>query len=191
MPVPGPYTVRLTVNGKTRTSPMHIVPDSRGSLPAAQLDAQLAFALRVRDDISKLTGLVNSVRSVREQLQARTKALEPRRGEKAIADLLAASDRVVKKADALEDKLHNPTAEVVYDILAMRGGTRLYSRLAPLLMWATESDGPPTEGMTQVLEGQEKELQDLERETQAFVSQDVSPLNATAAKLGLGFVVIR
>ena len=189
--VPGTYTVRLTVNGKTLTSQMRIVPDPRGSLPAVQLDAQLAFALRVRDDISKLTGLVNSVRSVREQLQGRTKALEPRRDEKAIADLLAASDRVVKKADALEDKLHNPTAEVVYDILAMRGGTRLYSRLAPLQMWAIESDGPPTEGMKQVLEGQEKELQDLEKETQAFVSQDVAPINAAAAKLGLGFVIVR
>ncbi len=189
--VPGTYTVRLTVNGKTQTSQMRVVPDPRGSLPAAQLDAQLAFALRVRDDISKLTGLVNTVRSVREQLQARAKALEPRRSEAAIADLLAASERVVKKADALEDTLHNPTAEVVYDILAMHGGTRLYSRLAPLQMWAIEADGPPTEGMKQVLEGQEKELQDLEKQTAAFVSQDVAPLNATAAKLGLGFVVIR
>jgi len=109
----------------------------------------------------------------------------------AIADLLAASERVIKKADSLEDTLHNPTAEVVYDILAMHGGTRLYSRLAPLQMWAIEADGPPTEGMTQVLVEQEKELRDLEAQTAAFVSQDVAPLNATASKLGLGFVVIR
>ena len=189
--VPGTYTVRLSVNGKTETTTLRVVPDPRGSLAAADLDAQLAFALRVRDDISKLTGLVNQVRSVREQLQSRAKALDPRRAEPPVADLLAASNRVVKKADALEDRLHNPTAEVVYDILAMRGGTRLYSRLAPLQMWAIESDGVPTAGMTQVLEAQEKELAELERETNTFITSDVEPLNSTAATLGLGFVIVR
>jgi photosystem II stability/assembly factor-like uncharacterized protein len=189
--MPGPYTVRLTANGKTLNTPLRVVADPRGSLPAAQLDAQLAYALRVRDDISRLTGLVNQVRSVREQLQARAKALESRKSEKPIADLLAASDQIVKKADALEDTLHNPTADVVYDILAMRGGTRLYSRLAPLLMWAIEADGPPTQGMIQVLEGQEKELSGLDERTHAFLNQDVASLNATATKLGLGYVVIR
>ena len=102
---------------------------------------------------------------MKDQLRARARALEVRKSESGVADLLKASDHVVKKADALEDKLHNPTAEVVYDILAMRGGTRLYSRLAPLQMWAIDAEGPPTAGMTQVLEAQEKELADLDRET--------------------------
>lgn len=188
--VPGAYTVRLTVDGRTATSPLLIVSDPRGSLSQSDLDAQLAYSLRVRDDISKLTGLVNEVRSVREQLQARIKALEPRKSEAPIAELLKSSEAVIKKADAVEDRLHNPTAEVVYDILAMRGGTRLYSRLSPLQMWAIEADGPPTAGMTQVIELQEQELAQLERETRAFLSQEVAPINATAAKLGLAFVVI-
>ena len=87
--------------------------------------------------------------------------------------------------------MHNPTAEVVYDILAMRGGTRLYSRLAPLLMWAIESDGAPTQGMIEVLAAQEKELDECEQATRAFIANDVGPLNATASRLGLGFVVAR
>jgi hypothetical protein len=105
--------------------------------------------------------------------------------------LLKASDDVVKKADALEDKLHNPTAEVVYDILAMRGGTRLYSRLAPLLMWAIDAEGLPTAGMTQVLEAQEKELADLDRETRSFIEEEVGTLNEAAARLGLSYVVVK
>ena len=44
--------------------------------------------------------------------------------------------------------------------------------------------------MTQVIELQEQELAQLERETRAFLSQEVAPINATAAKLGLAFVVI-
>lgn len=189
--IPGSYSARLTVDGQTKTSPLRVVPDPRGSIPAADLEAQIAFSLRVRDDISKLTSLVEQVRSVREQLQARAKVLEPRRSERAIAELLSASDAVIKKADALEDKLHNPTAEVVYDILAMRGGTRLYSRLSPLQMWAVEADGPPTEGMQQVLQAQEKELGALEAETSAFLSRDLGPVNEAAGKLGLAYVIVR
>jgi len=73
----------------------------------------------------------------------------------------------------------------------MRGGTRLYSRLAPLQMWAVEADGPPTAGMTQVVEVQEKELAELERETREFVDEEIGSLNATASRLGLPFVVLK
>jgi hypothetical protein len=189
--VPGPYTVRLTVDGKTQTTPLQILPDPRGGVSQADLEAQVAHALRVRNDVTKLTSLVNDLRSVKEQLKARSKALEPRKDESGVTDLLKASDDVIRKADALEDKLHNPTAEVVYDILAMRGGTRLYSRLAPLQMWAAEGDGPPTTGMVQVLELQEKELTELERETRNFIEEEVGTLNDTAVKLGLSFVIVK
>ena len=148
---PGDYTVKLTAGGKTLTAPLKVVADPRGDLPQADLDAQAAFAVRVRDDISKLTDLVNQLRSVQEQLKARNAALEPRKAESDVADLMRTREAAIKKAFAIEDKLHNPTAEVVYDILAMRGGARLYSRLSPLQMWAIESNGAPTAGMTQVL----------------------------------------
>jgi hypothetical protein len=72
----------------------------------------------------------------------------------------------------------------------MRGGTRLYSRLAPLQMWAVEGDGPPTAGMKQVVDEQEKELMELERETQAFLKQEVAGINAAASKLGLAYLIV-
>jgi DNA-binding transcriptional MerR regulator len=145
----------------------------------------------VRDDISRLTDLVNQLRSVRDQLKARSAALEPRKAEQSIADLIKTSDAAMKKADALEDKLHNPTAEVVYDILAMRGGTRLYSRLAPLQMWAVEDEGLPTLGMKTVLEEQEQELEALSAEVRRFITQDVAAVNQRAAQLGLAYVIVK
>jgi photosystem II stability/assembly factor-like uncharacterized protein len=189
--IPGTYTVRLTVDGTTRTVPLKIVPDPAGSLSASDMQAQLTFALRVRDNISNVTALVNELRSVRDQLQSQAKALDPRKSESEIGKLIEASQQVAKKADALEDRLHNPTAEVVYDILAMRGGTRLYSRLAPLQMWAVEGEGVPTAGMTQVLEEQESELSRLKEEVQGFLTREVAPLNSTASRLGLQFVNVK
>jgi cell division septum initiation protein DivIVA len=189
--VPGLYTVRLTVDGVTRTSPLRIVGDPRGEAPAAELDAQLAYALRLRDDVSKVTSLVNQVRSVREQLQARAKALDSRKSEPPVAELLNAANAAIARADAIEDTLHNRSAEVVYDILAMRGGTRLYSRLAPLQMWASEAEGAPTAGMMQVAEQQETELAQLSKQTEDYLAEDVASLNATASRLGLSFVIVR
>jgi hypothetical protein len=116
--------------------------------------------------------------------------LDARKREPSIAELLKTSEMVIKRADALEEKLHNPTAEVVYDILAMRGGARLYSRLVPLQMWAMEGDGPPTTGMTQVAEEQERELTQLERETRTFRRQDVAGVSAVATKLGLAYLIV-
>jgi hypothetical protein len=189
--VPGAYTVRLTVDGKTLASPLLVRPDPAGSAPQADLDAQLAFALRVRDAISSLTGTVNRLRSVRDQLQARTRALESRRSEAAVDDLIQRSAAAIDGTNALEDKLHNPTAEIVYDILAMRGGTRLYSRLAPLQMWAIEGEGRPTAGMQQVLNDQDADLRRLAEETDRFLAEQVEPLNAAAARLGVPFVIVK
>lgn len=167
------------------------MPDPRGDLPQQDLETQAAFAIRVRDDISRLTDLVNQIRSVRDQLKARNTALDPQKSNAGVADLIKSSEAVLKQADALEDKLHNPTAEVVYDILAMRGGTRLYSRLAPLQMWSIEAAGPPTAGMTQVLAEEEKELTGLEAETKQFLSTDVASINQRASQLGLAYVILK
>ena len=188
---PGTYTVKLSAGGKTLTAPLKVMPDPRGDLSQTDLEAQASFAVRVRDDISKLSDLVNQLRSVQEQLKARNSALASRKADAGVADLIGESEAAIKKAFAIEDKLHNPTAEVVYDILAMRGGARLYSRLSPLQMWALESSGAPTAGMTQVLAEQEKELAALESETKGFLSGDVAKINKGATQLNLPFVIIK
>jgi hypothetical protein len=188
---PGTYTVRLTAAGQTVTAPLRVVSDPRGDASPEDLEAQTALALRVRDDISKVTGLVNQLRSVRSQLKARSTALENRKSDSGIASLIGDSDAAIKKAEALEDKLHNPTAEVVYDILAMHGGTRLYSRLAFLQLSIVQAEAAPTAGMTQVLADEEKELSSLEADTTQFLSNDVSKLNERAAQLNVPFVVVK
>jgi photosystem II stability/assembly factor-like uncharacterized protein len=186
---PGAYTVRLVVDGKSLTAPVRVVADPRGDLSQADLEASTTFALRVRDDVSKVSALVEQLRSVGEQLKARVAALEARKTEAAVGDLLKTAQAALAKTETIENKLHNPTAEVVYDILAMRGGTRLYSRLAPLQMWAVEADGVPTQGMQQVLQEEQQELTALASETEQFMTADVAAINQRASQLGLPFVI--
>jgi photosystem II stability/assembly factor-like uncharacterized protein len=189
--VPATYTVRLTAAGKTLSAPLRVVADPRGELSAADLQAQTTFALRVRDDISKLTDLVTQMRAVREQLKSHNAALESRKTQEGIDALIKASEAAIKRSDEIENTLHNPTAEVVYDILAMKGGTRLYSRLSPLQNWASEPSGLPTAGMMQVLVDQEKELSALEAQTKQFMDADVASINQRATRLNVPYVVIK
>ena len=58
-------------------------------------------------------------------------------------------------------------------------------------MWAVEGEGQPTAGMLQVLEVQEKELAQLEQETDTWVTTDVAAVNRQAAAAGVQFIVVK
>ena len=184
--VPGRYTIRLRAGEVTAEATVEVRPDPRETVSPADREAQLAFALQVRDEISRLTGLVEQLRSVQDQLRNRNQALA---GRAEAAGLVKASEQTIVKAFDLEKRLHNPTAEVTYDILAMRGGAMLYSRMTPVGMWASEGVGAPTAGMREVFAGQKAELDTLAAAVQALMAADVASLNRQAAALGLGYVI--
>ena len=132
--LPGRYTLRLTVDGETATAPLVLRPDPRVTASSADLEAQLRFALEVRDAITRLTRDVVRLQTVRRQLAQRNELLA--KDDKA-KPLIEESKTLAAKLEDLEARLHNPKAEIAYDVLAQKGGTKLYSRLAPLLDWVT------------------------------------------------------
>ncbi|HEV8628969.1 MAG TPA: glycosyl hydrolase, partial [Thermoanaerobaculia bacterium] len=128
--LPGDYTLRLTADGQTATQPLRVLPDPRVTTPRADQEVQHAFLLLLRDRMSEIARMVESIRSVRGQLEARATQLADRQDA---ADLVTAGKELVAKLTAVEKVLHNPEAEVTYDILAGRdGGTQLHSRYAGL-----------------------------------------------------------
>jgi hypothetical protein len=186
MALPGRYTARLFGDGVDLSVPVEVRPEPRVGVSAAELEAQLEFALAVRDDMSRLTRLINDLRAVRGQLAERTKVLA---AVPAAKDLVGSMDGATRKLDDLERRMHNPTAEVTYDILAMRGGTRLYSRLSPLIGFVADGRGAPTQGMKEVYAEQRRELDNYEAELATLVREDVQTVNDAATRLGLAFVV--
>jgi photosystem II stability/assembly factor-like uncharacterized protein len=185
--VPGTYTVRLRGEGINLSQPLVVNNDPRSGVSQADLEAQQAMALQVRDAFSRLTRIVTDLRAVRSQLESRAAAVRTLPGT---GDLVKAIGGAVVKINDLEGRMHNPTAEVTYDILAMRGGTRLYSRISPLIGFASEGNGAPTQGVREVFADQKKELDAFETEAKTIFATDVAAINALAAKLGLAFVTV-
>ena len=185
--VPGTYTVRLAVDGRRlATTSLTVLPDPRVKTSQADLEAQVTFALSIRDQLTRLTRIGVQIRSIREQLVRLGHVL---RDDARAAGLMKQSAALVARLDDLEAKIHNPKAEIVYDILAPRGGSQLYSRMAPLLDSAKEPDGVPTQGTREVFAAQKSELDGHEKELSRLVESELAAINEAAKGLGLPHIV--
>ena len=184
--VPGSYTLKLFVDGTMLTSNVNVLADPRAQVSQGDMVARHAFALEVRSAISKVSGIDIDLRRVRKQLKERVKSWAQLPNGKDSADH---AQKLIAKLDALDRRLQNPKAEVTYDILAMKGGAKLYSLLASLYLTATESDGPVTQGMREVYAGLRKDLAVRASEWSACRA-DLARLNKAVAEAGIANVVM-
>jgi photosystem II stability/assembly factor-like uncharacterized protein len=174
---PGDYTIRLTVDGQTVTEKLVVRPDPRfPNVPQEQHE----FLIKLRDDITRLSEAVKSIRLVRKQLNERAELLAD---EPSAKDFLAAGKSLLAKLDAIEERFHNPKAQVSYDILAMKGGARLYSQLISLYGFAAMADGLPTQGMRELSIELNGELDKLLAEWKLLLAGDVVKYNEAAKKI--------
>ncbi|HXT22847.1 MAG TPA: glycosyl hydrolase, partial [Thermoanaerobaculia bacterium] len=187
--LPGDYTLRLIVDGKTVSAPLRVDADPRLKVSRADQDAELAFQLQLRDRMSEIARLVAQLRSVREQLEARDEQLADRTDA---AELVAAGKEVAEHLTDVERELHNPDAEVTYDILAGRdeGGAKLHSRYSFLNEAARSHPGPPTQGMLEVQAQLDRELAVQRTKLEGVLGAELGKVQALAAKLSLGYVVV-
>lgn len=150
-----------------------------------EVKEQERFALRLRDDVNRLTHTVNDLRAVRKQLDLHRELLEKNAKAKAF---LKQEKALADKLEELEAQLHNPKAQVSYDILAQKGGAKLYSQLVFLMQTAATGDGPPTQGMTELADELEKELDEHAEVYRRLLAEDVARLNELARKLNVPMI---
>ncbi len=84
--VPGRYTVKLTVEGKTLSAPLAVKMDPRVKTSTADLERQLAAASKLAAGIGKLSEAVQRADDLQKQIAARSKEAE---GNAEIAAALA------------------------------------------------------------------------------------------------------
>ncbi|MGI9234954.1 MAG: WD40/YVTN/BNR-like repeat-containing protein [Woeseiaceae bacterium] len=186
--VPGDFRLRLTVAGQSVEQPVTVLPDPRSNATMENLQAQTDFLIDVRDRISNISRDAEKLRGIRNQLEARHKAMS----DDPLAErLLTLGKQALDKVVVIEKTLYNPNAKVNYDILAGRdGGAKLYSRAGWLYRTALDHNGPPTQGMREV----NSELAALYEQSQSALSrlldEDLRQLNDLAEELGAKYVAI-
>jgi hypothetical protein len=100
MAAPGKYTARLKVDGQTFTQPFEVKKDPAIVASEADLTESTKLQVRLRDDITKTSEMVNQLEIWRKQIEDQKKA--------------KASDAdAVKTLDALEDKLWATEVQLV------------------------------------------------------------------------------
>ncbi|HXT16449.1 MAG TPA: hypothetical protein VN706_12505 [Gemmatimonadaceae bacterium] len=72
--LPGMYTVRLSVNGITTTSPLEIIKDPQITTTEADLVASARAGIRVRDDMNSAVDMINRLEVMRKQIADQEKA---------------------------------------------------------------------------------------------------------------------
>ncbi len=181
--VPGRYALTLDVDGKTTTGSVEVIADPRWTGKPEDMRANLDFALTLRGEIDRAVIAVDTVRALREQIADLDLRLA---GHPAREGLVKLIEDTGKTGETLEGLLHNPTAEVVYDVLAGRdGGAKLISQLSPLYDWVQSSDHAPTAAMQARHAELASELAAIEARIAQWRDGPVKQLEQAAADAGL------
>ncbi|MHB1312946.1 MAG: VPS10 domain-containing protein, partial [Gemmatimonadaceae bacterium] len=147
---PGLYSVRLNVDGKTqiqkvtvRRNPLHT------DVTDADLQAQFALAIRIRDKVSEANQAVIDIRNVKAQVADR----EKKAGD---ARLKAAGDKLTTNAADVEDDVYQVQNQSGQDPLNFP--IKINNRLASLLRVVSQGDARPTSNIPEILGIQSAQL---------------------------------
>ena len=181
---PGHHSVRLNADGRSLTQPVEILADPRVPATQSDLDAQLAFLIKIRDKQSETHSGINRLRSIRQQVdewQSRTRGLG---SEEAVA---TAGDGIKSKLTAIEDELIQTMAiGARWDTLNFP--SKLNSKLAALPSVVCSADAVPTQQSYEVFEKLSAEIDlqlDLLRQLEANELEAFNHLLADSSVPGI------
>ena len=186
---PGPYIVRLTVDGQTYPQPLEVLlpPTNHGS--EAETQASVKLQVRVRDAISTAADMTNQIEFMRRQLEDARKNLVGQSGK---AAQLKAVDEMDKKMQVVEYQLIT-RSEALSDDKYYVEQYKVYLNLVWLNAEigtgggdvAGSADYGPTETSLGLVADQEKALDAVKPQYSVLMDKDVPAFNQAAAKLGL------
>ena len=174
--LPGTYTVKLTVNGKTSSQPLTLQMDPRVKATQKDLTAQFILETRITEALHRDFGALTELRNLRAQL----KGLQQSGGpgiQSAIADL-------DKKAAELEGKEGGYGASFLTGP-AGRGLARLNSGLTNVLSIVDSADAAPTTQAVAIFEEVQHALEDQLVRWVEIQKKDVPALNEVLKRAGI------
>jgi hypothetical protein len=183
---PGRYTVKLTVDGRSFTQPLAILlpPESHGK--DADIQAGVRLQLKVRDDISAASDMVNQIEWMRRQLEDQRKTVTGKdvllRAMNDIDQKLQGVEfQIITRADAMSDDKYFQTAYKIYMNLIWLNG-EIGTGAGDV---AGGADYGPTETEQSLVLEIEKQIRAVQAQYNTLMQQSVPAYNASIAGSGL------
>jgi hypothetical protein len=173
----------MKVGGVTQTESFKVLKDPRSKATQADLDAQFAFLMKVRDETTKANDAVRLVRNMRAQIADRTTKLPDgkrdafRISATGLENILSAAERAIYQTDnrSNQDPLNYPI--------------RLNNKIAALAGVAASADARPTDQTIEVFELLSKELASHLARIQRALESSLPALNRELAASNLAPLV--
>jgi photosystem II stability/assembly factor-like uncharacterized protein len=172
--LPGKYQVRLTVDGKSQTQPLEIVPDPRLKVTPEDLKKQFDLMQAILGKVTQVHEAVQQIRDVRAQINALNKRLTADKfgNAKQLADAGAALD---KKMTVVEEALIQTKARSGQDVLNYP--IRLNNLLVALGGVVSSADAAPTEQDVELFNELSKQADDELAKWNNIVKTDLAGFN--------------
>jgi photosystem II stability/assembly factor-like uncharacterized protein len=179
--LPGNYTVKLTVDGRSYSQPLIVKMDPRITTPLADLRKQFEMQSGSVEGMNKSFEALVQVRSVRAQLKERA----AKAGKSALADAIAALD---KQAAELEGGTQNRFFGLPPGAKQPENFSLLNQHFGGILGVADSADAAPTTQATAVYKELNEAFEELMSRWTKIQRQDIPALNGELKKAGLTLV---
>jgi photosystem II stability/assembly factor-like uncharacterized protein len=146
--VPGTFTVKLEVGGKTLSTSLEVRKDPNTTGTVDDIRKQVALALEIQDTISETAKMINGIEWLRKQIDDME---QMHRGNREIPHILEAASELDQKAIEVEKNFYQLTLTGATND-NLRGPTMFYSKLHILSRGLQRGDFPPTTQQVEVHE---------------------------------------
>jgi photosystem II stability/assembly factor-like uncharacterized protein len=184
--VPGNYTVRLTVDGKTQAQPFAVIKDPRQKSTQDDYVKQLALALQIRDKLSQTNQAVIDIREAKKQLAEYVALWKDNPNAKKVVD--TAQD-LSKKLSGVEEELYQVRNRASEDPLNYP--IRLNNRIAALLGVVEQTDTAPTRQSNVVFEDLASEVNAQLSAARKLLTDDIASFNKLVRDANIPAVTVK
>ncbi len=169
--LPGTYTIKMTRGDQTYTTQLDVGLDPRAKYTVEDRRLQLDAAMRVRDLLRDMSFDVDNISSVRDALADRASKLD-------------ANEPLKKKLTVLSDKADTVRKKIVATKTggAVTGELRLREYTIELYDNLTSYEGRPGDYQVARIDSLKHALDDVAKEFDAFMAEDVRDVNQALTK---------
>ena len=178
---PGRYTVRVTADNHTVTQPIVLKRNPLHEATDADLMAQFALAIQIRDKVSEANRAIVQIRDIKHQVDDRlTKSSD--------AQLKTTGDKLATNLSGVEDDVYQVKNQSGQDPLNFP--IKVNNRLASLLGIVSRSDAAPIASAVPIFTDLKSELKVETDRLQHVLVTDLPAFNNAAKRAGVDPIVV-